>query len=256
MRRAACGGAHAWRVDVQRAGVRQGLGLWSQFAEAFSFAPARRRTSRRFAVTGATRPAFLALRILLCLLVVGVALTACKTLPPAVPPGPGAPWEVRRAALQARTTFDLTGRIGVAAAQDGFNAKLRWQQQGKQSQLSLDGPLGVGGVRIASNGESLTVTNSRGEQLDSAAARREIETRLGFEPPIASLRYWVLGVPDPSHPAKETLDDTQRLSALEQDGWQIAYTGYADVKGEALPSKMTLTRDTTRVRLVVDSWGS
>jgi outer membrane lipoprotein LolB len=198
----------------------------------------------------------LPLRILLCLMVFGVALTGCKTLPPAAPPGPGAPWEVRRAALQARNTFDLTGRIGVAAAQDGFNAKLRWRQQGKQSLLSLDGPLGVGGVRITSNGESLTVTNSRGEQFDSAAAKREIETRLGFEPPLASLRYWVLGAPDPSHPSMETLDATQRLAALEQEGWQIAYTGYTDVQGEALPSKITLTRDTTRVRLVIDSWGS
>jgi len=182
-------------------------------------------------------------------------VSACKTLPPAAAPGPGAPWEMRRAALQSRTNFDLTGRIGVAAAQDGFNAKLRWQQQGTQSQLALDGPLGVGGVRIAANGDSLSVTSSRGEQLDSAAARREIETRLGFEPPIASLRYWVLGVPNPSQPSKEVLDDTQRLAALEQDGWKIAYTGYTDVQGEALPSKITLTRDTTRVRLVIDSWG-
>ena len=190
------------------------------------------------------------------LLIVTLALTACKTLPPASAPGPTAPWEVRRAALQSRTTFDLSGRIAVAAAQEGFNAKLRWQQQGKSSQLALDGPLGVGGVRITSNGDSLTVLNSRGEKLDSEAARHEIEARLGFEPPISSLRYWVLGVPDPARPADEKLDDTQRLATLQQDGWQITYGAYTDVQGEALPSKVTLTRENVRVRLVVDGWGS
>ena len=193
-------------------------------------------------------------RLLLSAMLVAAALTGCKTLP--VAPLPSEPWEVRRAALQARDNFDLSGRIAVAAAQDGFNAKLRWQQEGTRSQLALDGPLGVGGVRITSDGNSLSVLNSRGEQLDSEAAKREIETRLGFEPPMASLRYWVLGVPDPAHPADEHLDDSRRLATLNQDGWQIDYGAYTDVRGQALPSKVTLKRDDVRVRLVVDGWGS
>jgi outer membrane lipoprotein LolB len=180
-------------------------------------------------------------------------ITGCKTLPPAPPES--APWEVRKAALQARDNFDLKGRIAVAVAQEGFNARLRWQQRGKESDVALDGPLGVGGVRITSNGDSLKVLNARGEQLDSDAARQEIESKLGFEPPIASLRYWVLGVPDPATPADETLDESKRLASLKQDGWQIDYTAYADVRGQSLPSKATLTREGVRVRLVVDDWG-
>jgi len=199
---------------------------------------------------------FASLRLALCLLFLAFTLTACKTLAPAVAPAPAEPWEVRRAALQARGNFDLTGRIAVAAAQEGFNAKLRWQQQGSQSELALDGPLGVGGVRITSDRGSVSVLNSRGERLDNEAARREIETRLGFEPPLASLRYWVLGVPDPARPADETLDDTRRLATLKQDGWQIDYGSYANVHGESLPSRVTMKRENVRVRLVVDGWGS
>jgi outer membrane lipoprotein LolB len=187
------------------------------------------------------------------LLVLALALAGCKTLPPAPPEN--APWDIRKAALQSRDKFDLKGRIGVAVGQEGFNAKLRWQQRGKESQLALDGPLGVGGVRITSNGNSLKVLNSRGEQLDSEAAKQEIESKLGFEPPIASLRYWVLGVPDPGTPADEILDDTKRLATLKQDGWQIDYTAYANVRGQSLPSKATLTREGVRVRLFVDNWG-
>lgn len=183
-------------------------------------------------------------------------LAGCKSLPVAPPPSASEPWEVRRAALQARNDFDLNGRIAVAAAQEGFNAKLRWEQKGPLSQLALDGPLGVGGVRITSDGKSLTVVNSRGEQLDSEAARREIEAKLGFEPPFASLRYWVLGVPDPSTPANEQLDESKRLASLSQDGWQVDYGGYTDVRGQALPSKVTLKRENVRVRLVVDGWGT
>jgi len=181
-------------------------------------------------------------------------VSGCKTLPSAPPPSQ--PWDLRRAELQGREQFDLSGRIAVAAAQEGFNAKLRWEQQGAQSQLALDGPLGLGGVRITSNGQTFRVINSRGEQLDSDAARREIESRLGFEPPLGSLRYWVLGVPDPSQPADEVLDGEQRLSMLKQNGWQIDYASYSDVGGQWLPSRMTLSREGVRVRLLVDGWGS
>jgi outer membrane lipoprotein LolB len=180
-------------------------------------------------------------------------LAACKTLPPAPPES--APWEVRKTALQARDTFDLKGRIAVAAGQEGFNANLRWQQRGRQSELALDGPLGVGGVRILSEGNALKVLNPRGEQLDSDAAKQEIQAKLGFEPPISSLRYWVLGVPDPASAAEEALDDSQRLATLKQNGWQIDYTAYANVRGQSLPAKATLTREGVRVRLLVDDWG-
>jgi len=184
---------------------------------------------------------------------IALFLTGCKTLQPA--PLPSDPWDVRRTALQSRDRFDLNGRIAVAAAQEGFNAKLRWKQDGARSQLALDGPLGVGGVRIDAQGATLNVTTARGDRLDSDAARREIESKLGFEPPLASLRYWVQGVPDPSHPADEVLDADQRLAVLRQDGWQIDYTGYAAVSGQWLPSRMTLRHDDIRVRLVVDGWG-
>jgi outer membrane lipoprotein LolB len=194
------------------------------------------------------------MRGLLAAFLLAAALAGCKALPPAPPET--APWDVRKAALQARDQFDLKGRIAVAVAQEGFNAKLRWEQRGERSDLALDGPLGVGGVHITSNGDSLKVLNSRGEQLDSEAAKQEIESKLGFEPPIASLRYWVLGVPDPATAAEEVLDDSKRLASLKQDGWQIDYTAYANVGGQSLPSKATLTREDVRVRLFVDDWGS
>ena len=183
-----------------------------------------------------------------------LALAACTTVPPAPPPS--GQWDARRAALQARDQFELNGRIAVAADREGFSAKLRWQQQGAQSRLALEGPLGVGGVRITAQGDRLEVINSRGQTLDSAAARSEVAAKLGFDPPISSLRYWVQGVPDPAFPADEVLDADQRLLTLRQDGWQIDYTSYSTVGGQWLPSRMTLMRGNVRVKLLVEGWGS
>jgi outer membrane lipoprotein LolB len=189
---------------------------------------------------------------------VGVALLLLTLLAGCVArverPAAGASWEVRRATIQQRERFDFKGRVAVAAGQEGFNARLRWLQDGGRTRLSLDGPLGVGGAEVSLDGSSLSVTTSRGQRLDDDAARAELAARLGFEPPLRSLRYWVQGVPDPGLPATETLDAQQRLASLEQEGWSVEYATYRAAGAEWLPERMTLRRDAVRVRLLVDGW--
>lgn len=110
---------------------------------------------------------------------------------------------------------------------------------------------------MTANGSAVSIVTSRGERLENDAARTELTNRLGFDPPLDSLRYWILGVPEPGHPAQESLDPQQpRLASLQQDGWQIQYNGYMSVGGEWLPSKLTLQRQGVRLRVVVDGWNS
>jgi outer membrane lipoprotein LolB len=191
--------------------------------------------------------------------IVAVAVVAgCRTAPPMQQSiTTSQPWDVTRPALQARDHFDLKGRVAVAAGKDGFNASLRWIQAGTLSQVSLEGPLGAGGVQITANGDDLSIITSHGDRLDSEAAHAELGARLGFDPPLGSLRYWIQGVPDPATPAKEKVDpQQQRLQSLQQDGWQIDYTGYMPSGAGSLPAKLTLQRAGVRVRLIVDGWNS
>ncbi len=182
-------------------------------------------------------------------------LAACRTAPPVLPAS--LTWQVHRLALQARTHFSLNGRVAVAAGGQGFNASLRWAQSPSGSQVALEGPLGAGAVHITAQGNDLDIATASGARLQNDAARAELSARLGFDPPLASLRYWVLGVPDPSAPAAETLDEAhQRLSSLEQQGWRIEYGTYMAVGGEWLPARLTLERADVRVRLIVDDWRS
>lgn len=181
-----------------------------------------------------------------------MALAGCQTVP--VTPAPTVAWNVRRPALQSLDRFGLHGRVAVAVDGQGFNGGLRWTQSAAVTRLELTGPLGAGGVEVTADGGSLSVVTSSGKRLGNADARAELEDKLGFEPPLGSLRYWVLGVPDPDAPASIQLDSQQRLTGLTQDGWQVDYTSYMPVGAEWLPRLLTLRRAQVRVRMVVDGW--
>ena len=95
-----------------------------------------------------------------------LALAGCRTRPShatsaIVGPGADAPWQLQREALQTLDRYALDGRTAVAANGQGFSANLRYQQQPELSQLALDGPMGIGGMRLRFSSEGLSVTNSR-----------------------------------------------------------------------------------------------
>ena len=186
------------------------------------------------------------------ILAVAILLAGCPAVPRKA--APVQLWETRRTELQQREAFDLKARVAVAAGQEGFNARLRWQQQGAQSQFALEGPLGVGGAQVMFDGQALNVRTSRGQQLDDDAARAELVARLGFAPPLQSLRYWIQGVPDPATPADEVLDGEQRLASLKQGDWLIDYGAYTAASGAWLPERLTMHREGVRVRLLIDEW--
>jgi outer membrane lipoprotein LolB len=196
---------------------------------------------------------------LLSWLAAALWLAGCQTVPKpsaptAAPEQVIAGWPARRAQLQARSQFTAQGRIGVVAGTDGFNGRLRWVQEGSRSSISLDGPLGVSGVRIVNDAGTLTLTTPSGEALDSQAAHDELVRRMGFEPPLNSLRFWLQGVPDPASPSTETADAQGYLGSLLQSDWTVTFSAYMQTGDGALPQKLTVTRGTVRVRLIIESW--
>jgi outer membrane lipoprotein LolB len=178
-------------------------------------------------------------------------LSACAVTPRALNV---TPWPQRLSALQTLPHFELDGRVAVHAADQGFSAGVRWAQQAADSRINLSAPLGFGGAQVELDGDGVSVLTSRGEHLQGEAARAQLRALLGFEPPLASLRYWVLGASNPRGAAEVSLDAQQRLQQLQQDGWQIDYGDYALTQGQWLPGRLNLTRDAVRLQLIVESW--
>ena len=146
--------------------------------------------------------------------------------------------------------------MAVAANGQGFSGTLRYRQAGQRADLSIDGPMGLGGLRLVADGEDVSVATSKGDKLDGNAAREELERRLGFEMPVAQLRWWLLGIPEPgtgeaSPPANGS---PEPLPDFEQDGWRVAVSSRASALGFSLPQRLTIEREGARMKLLVDRW--
>lgn len=179
-------------------------------------------------------------------------LAACATTQHAPSPvvTPTTAWDERVTVLQSLDRWSFTGRAAVAVGTQGWQASLDWHQHGAVSEAHLAGPLGLSATLLTLTPEGLSLNGGQ----SGPEALAQLQERLGFDLPLAMLRYWVLGVPAPGEPAELVQNPADRAQELRQGGWTIAYDRYLPVGGDVLPTRLVLTRDLVRVRIVVDHW--
>ena len=188
------------------------------------------------------------------LLLLFLALTAgCATQRgSALPDMPD--WETRTAVLAGVETWEFSGRIGVASGDDGFNGKLWWWQKDDWFRARVSGPLGVGTLLIDGDRSGVSVTDKDGAVTRLRDPEVDLRDRYGWTIPVASLRFWALGIPDPALPAQTEFGDDGQLTRLVQRDWTVSIAQYAEGGGQSMPRRVTATKDAARVRLVIDDW--
>src|ERR1700730_3797704 len=159
-------------------------------------------------------------------------------------------WEQRVTDLQKLDFWQLDGRAAVAYREQGWQASLNWRQRGDSAEVHLSGPLGVGALVLKRTPNGLSLNDAP----PSDAVLAQLQDRLGFEMPVDPLRFWLLGVPDPSAAFELARNDQDRALRLTQRGWTIDYDRYMPVDADLLPAHLVLTREGVRVRIAVDRW--
>lgn len=182
------------------------------------------------------------------------ALGACTALTRELPPGDPVVWDARRAALTPRSTWQLEGRVAIAAADEGYSGTLAWDQQGEVLDFRFDGPLGFGGLHIHGDAAVLTVTTSKGETFTVTDPERELDARFGWSLPVHSMRYWLVGIPDPGSAFDADYDAAGKPRRIAQGGWTARYETWQPNLPFALPRKLVIERDDVRIKVVAESW--
>lgn len=144
----------------------------------------------------------------------------------------------------------MNGRLSVRHAEDSFSGSLDWTSASGHDELLFSTPLGQGMASLTRTAEGVTLTPAGKEPVHAQTADELTKKTLGFRLPLAGLRFWIQGHPDPKRHFESTVAENGGITRLKQDGWVIDYLQYRDNR----PRKILVTRDDLEIRLVIDSW--
>lgn len=147
----------------------------------------------------------------------------------------------------------MDGRIGVHSSNDSWQANLVWGHDERQDRLRLSGPLSQGLITIIVQKDLIYINEGDGVEHLAREPEAALRAKLGFSVPLRSLRYWVLGVPNPEVSWQVVSPETR--GAFEQEGWRVTPSGRSAMGEYSLPERLLVEGSGIRLKIVVDQWG-
>lgn len=155
----------------------------------------------------------------------------------------------------ALSHWRMEGRIAVRTSQDAFQANLQWEHERKQDRVQVSGPFSQGAYSIVLQDDLIFIRDSSGNSRSSRNIPELLQQELGFAVPLSSLRYWVLGIPEPSESPRYVLyDEAGVLRRLRQHDWMLDFQSFVQVRDFLLPQKVAAQGRDIRLKLFVDDW--
>jgi outer membrane lipoprotein LolB len=145
-----------------------------------------------------------------------------------------------------RWTFE--GRLALTGKNDSWSASIHWGHKPDDEKIKLSGPLGQGATVIQLTGDVVTIDRGDGQAQSSAQPEEFINQQLGMFVPVHSLRYWVVGLPEPTSKFVET------AAGFTQSGWLIEYKQMQPIDNQSMPRKITVTNEQVKLKLFIDQW--
>ena len=156
--------------------------------------------------------------------------------------------------LYALKVWRLEGRVGVQTAKNAWHANLFWDHEADQDRLRISGPLSQGLLSIIVQKDLIYVSDGSGKGEMSRDPVALLERRLGFAVPLSSLRYWVLGVPDPVETFVTEVADANSSRRFLQKGWLLDVERLVKVGRFSVPQKVLIQGGGVKLKLIADYW--
>ncbi len=162
----------------------------------------------------------------------------------------------RQKSLVAIEQWTLKGRVSILSKQDAWSGSLFWQQFNPEKyDIRIIAPLGQGTLRLLGSADGVTLTTSDSNKvLKAKNAEILLQQEMGWQMPISGMRYWILGLANPSPYKNLKVDSQGRPKVFEQAGWEIKFLRYKQVKTVLVPDKIVLENDRFKVKVIIKSW--
>ena len=156
--------------------------------------------------------------------------------------------KITRESLYNLEQWSFEGRLGLTGIKDSWQANINWQHRSSNEEIRLSGPLGQGATIIKLTGTLVTIDRGNDKIQTSLEPEAFISQQLGMFVPVRSLRYWVIGVPEPGSPYVEA------GLGFRQAGWLIEYKQMQRVNAQNMPRRITVTNEKVKLKIMIDQW--
>jgi len=156
--------------------------------------------------------------------------------------------KLAREHLYRLESWSFEGRLALTGKNDSWSANINWGHKPNDEKIKLSGPLGQGTTVIQLTGDLVTIDRGDGQAQTSTQPEQFINQQLGMFVPVHSLRYWVVGLPEPTSAFVET------PTGFKQAGWLIDYKQMQPVDNQSMPHKITVTNEQVKLKLIIDQW--
>ncbi len=145
--------------------------------------------------------------------------------------------------------WSFEGRIAMTGQKDSWSANISWSHSPGTEKLKISGPLGQSAVIITLAGNGVTIDRGGNNIEFSDKPDEFINQQMGMFVPMRSLRYWVVGLPEPYCKYQDT--DT----GFNQSGWISEYLQMQIVNdGVIMPRKIVVMGGEVKLKLIIDQW--
>lgn len=152
------------------------------------------------------------------------------------------------------TRWDLEGRIGLRSSGDSWQANLHWSHEARQDRLRLSGPFNQGLVSIVVQDDLILINEGEGVSHLAHDPDAYLRERLGFVVPLKSLRFWILGAPDPSQPVSLLSSVEESSGGFDQGAWKVRSRESQFVGGYKVPGRLEIEGQGIRLKIIIDQW--
>ena len=156
--------------------------------------------------------------------------------------------KITRESLYNLEQWSFEGRLGLTGIKDSWQANINWQHRSSDEEIRLSGPLGQGATIIKLTGKLVTIDRGNDKIQTSLEPEAFISQQLGMFVPVRSLRYWVIGVPEPGSSYVEA------GLGFRQAGWLIEYKQMQRVNAQNMPRRITVTNEKVKLKIMIDQW--
>ena len=196
-------------------------------------------------------------RILLLLFI--ISLSACTSAPSRDDSLVNAQreqiWQQRQVSLNNIEGWHIKGRMAVVNGSEYWSINLDWQQSDDTYVIFLNGPFGAGKIKLAGSRHGVILTDGDNNMFFAKDPDTLLYEQTGVHMPVNSLRYWVLGLPEPEMVHQHFFDEQGRLGELDRAPWQIKFKRYTNVNNLQVPDKIFITQgEDVSVRMIIADW--